>query len=151
VYSYIDTTSACRLSSCRRRPNPYEIPFENGARQTGLARHTSVPYHALMFEFVETPFFTKALTHYLSDDEYAELQGFLTQHPEAGDIVRGSGGVRKLRWGVRGRGKRGGLRVIYYLHRARSEIWLITLYGKNVRENIPAHVLKRMKEAIEDG
>jgi hypothetical protein len=41
--------------------------------------------------------------------------------------------------------------VIYYLHRARSEIWLITLYGKNVRENIPAHVLKRMKEAIEDG
>jgi len=117
----------------------------------GLARHTSMPYHALMFEFVETPFFTKALTHYLSDDEYAELQGFLTQHPEAGDIVRGSGGVRKLRWGVRGRGKRGGLRVIYYLHRARSEIWLITLYGKNVRENIPAHVLKRMKEAIEDG
>lgn len=104
-----------------------------------------------MVEFAETPFFTKALAQYLSDDEYAELQGFLIQHPEAGDIVRGSGGVRKLRWGVRGRGKRGGLRVIYYLRRANNEIWMITLYGKNVRENIPAHVLKRMKETIEDG
>ncbi len=72
-----------------------------------------MPYYVLMFEFVETPFFTKALAHYLSDDEYAELQEFLTQHPEAGDIVRGSGGVRKLRWGVRGRGKRGGLWMSY--------------------------------------
>ena len=110
-----------------------------------------MPYHAPVFEFIETPFFTKALVHYLSDDEYAELQGFLTQHPEAGDVVRGSGGVRKLRWGVRGRGKRGGLRVIYYLHPARGKIWLITLYGKNVRETIPGHVLKRMKEALENG
>jgi hypothetical protein len=110
-----------------------------------------VPYHTLVFEFIETPFFTKALAHYLSDDEYAELQGFLTQHPEVGDLVRGSGGVRKLRWGIRGRGKRGGLRVIYYLRRTRGEIWLITLYGKNVRETIPAHVLKRIKEALENG
>jgi len=124
---------------------------KDSARQTGLVGYTSLPYHARRFEFVETPFFTKALTHYLSDDEYAEIQGFLTQHPEAGDIVRGSGGVRKLRWGIRGRGKRGGLRVIYYLHRANNEIWMITLYGKSVQENIPAHMLKRMKEALEDG
>lgn len=110
-----------------------------------------MPYHASVFEFIETPFFTKVLVHYLSDDEYAELQGFLIQHPEAGDIVRGSGGVRKLRWSVRGRGKRGGLRVIYYLRYAQGEIWMITLYGKNVRETIPAHALKRMKETLENG
>ena len=103
-----------------------------------------------MFEFIETPFFTKALEHYLDDDEYAKLQLHLIEHPEAGSIVPGSGGVRKLRWAVAGRGKRGGLRVIYYLRSARSEIWMLTLYGKNVREDVPAHLLKQMKETIDD-
>ena len=104
-----------------------------------------------MFEFIETPLFTKALERYLDDDEYAELQHYLNEHPETGVVVPGSGGVRKLRWAVSGRGKRGGLRVIYYLRRTRSEIWLLTLYGKNVREDIPAHLLRQMKEAIDDG
>ena len=103
-----------------------------------------------MFEFVETPFFTKTLEHYLDDDEYAKLQQHLNEHPEAGAVVPGSGGVRKLRWAVAGRGKRGGLRVIYYLRGARGEIWMLTLYGKNVREDIPAHLLKQMKETIDD-
>ena len=103
-----------------------------------------------MFEFIETPFFTKALERYLDDDEYAELQRHLNEHPEAGVVVPGSGGVRKLRWSASGRGKRGGLRVIYFLRRARSEVWMLTLYGKSVRENIPAHLLRQMKEAIDD-
>jgi mRNA-degrading endonuclease RelE of RelBE toxin-antitoxin system len=103
-----------------------------------------------MFEFIETPFFTKALGRYLSDDEYARLQGHLNQHPETGALVPGSGGVRKMRWGASGRGKRGGVRVIYYLRKTRTEIWMLTIYGKNVLENIPAHVLKRMKEEIDD-
>lgn len=103
-----------------------------------------------MFEFIETSFVTRALEHYLDDDEYARLQKHLNAQPEAGDVVPGSGGVRKLRWAVAGRGKRGGLRVIYYLRSARGEIWMLTLYGKNVRENIPAHLLKQMKEVIED-
>jgi len=71
-------------------------------------------------------------------------------HPETGSLVPGSGGVRKLRWALAGRGKRGGLRVIYYLRGAHGEIWMLTLYAKNVRENIPAHLLKQMKEAIDD-
>jgi len=75
-----------------------------------------------MFEFIETPFFTKALEHYLDDDEYARLQHHLNEHPEAGAVVPGSGGVRKLRWAVAGRGKRGGLRVIYYLRSARRDL-----------------------------
>lgn len=103
-----------------------------------------------MFEFIETPFFTKALSRYLEDEEYAKLQNFLNGQPEAGIIVSGSGGVRKLRWGSEGRGKRGGLRVIYYLRSARGELWMLTIYGKNVRENIPAHILKKMKENIDD-
>ncbi len=103
-----------------------------------------------MFEFIETPFFTKALSHYLEDDEYAKLQNHLNEQPEAGVIVPGSGGVRKLRWGSEGRGKRGGLRVIYYLRSARGELWMLTIYGKNVREDIPAHSLRQMKENIDD-
>ena len=103
-----------------------------------------------MFEFIETPFFTKALSRYLEDDEYAKLQNYLNEQPDAGVIVPGSGGVRKLRWGSEGRGKRGGLRVIYYLRSARGELWMLTIYGKNVRENIPAHILKQMKEDIDD-
>ena len=103
-----------------------------------------------MFAFIETPFFTKTLSHYLEDDEYAKLQNYLNGQPEAGALVPGSGGVRKLRWGSEGRGKRGGLRVIYYLRSARGEIWMLTIYGKNVRENIPAHILKQMKEDIGD-
>jgi hypothetical protein len=103
-----------------------------------------------MFEFIETPFFTKALDRYLDDDEYGALQNHLNKYPDAGQIVPGSGGVRKLRWTAEGRGKQGGLRVIYYLRLGRGQIWMLTLYGKNVRENIPAHILKSLKEAIDD-
>jgi mRNA-degrading endonuclease RelE of RelBE toxin-antitoxin system len=103
-----------------------------------------------MFEFIETPLFTKILPRYLDDDDYAKLQNALNAQPEAGDLVPGSGGVRKMRWGAQGRGKRGGLRVIYYFRTARGQIWMLTLYAKNVRESIPAHVLKELKETIDD-
>ncbi len=103
-----------------------------------------------VYEFIETPFFTKALDRYLDDDEYRELQAYLDKHPDSGKVVPGSGGVRKLRWVAEGRGKRGGLRIIYYLRLSRGQIWMLTLYSKNVREDIPANVLKAMKEAIED-
>jgi mRNA-degrading endonuclease RelE of RelBE toxin-antitoxin system len=103
-----------------------------------------------MFQFIETPLFRRMSERFLDDDEYGKLQHELNEHPESGAVVPGSGGVRKMRWATEGRGKRGGLRVIYYLRRKRDEIWMLTVYGKNVRENIPAHVLKQMKEAIED-
>ena len=103
-----------------------------------------------MFEFIETPLFTKILEQYLEDDDYADLQNFLNERPEAGDIVPGSGGVRKLRWAGQGKGKRGGLRVIYYLRSKQEQIWMLTLYRKNVKETIPGHVLKQMKEAIDN-
>jgi len=75
-----------------------------------------------MISFVETKLFTRLVHEYLSDDEYSKLQQALLSDPEAGAVIRGSGGVRKLRWGIAGRGKRGGIRVIYFcaLSRARS-------------------------------
>ena len=103
-----------------------------------------------MFEFIETPLFTKIVEKYLSDDEYSELQKFLNNDPEAGKLVKGSGGVRKLRWAIQGQGKRGGLRIIYYFRGSQGQIWLLTLYSKNMKETIPAHILKKIKEAIEN-
>lgn len=99
--------------------------------------------------FVEAKLFTELVLDYLSDDEYAAMQQFLVVNPEAGDVIPGSGGVRKLRWGVAGRGKRGGLRVIYFLRRRNEEVWMLTLYAKNVADNIPAKVLKKIKEEID--
>jgi hypothetical protein len=103
-----------------------------------------------MFSFIETKLFTRLVQGYLSEAEYVELQNFLIEHPEAGDIVPGSGGVRKLRWRAKGRGKRGGYRVLYYARLAQGQIWMLTMYPKNVAENIPAHLLRQIRKEIDD-
>ena len=102
-----------------------------------------------MLTFIETVQFTRLADKYLPDDQLARLQQHLSENPEAGDIIRDSGGVRKLRWGAAGRGKRGGLRIIYYLRSKQGEIWLLTLYAKNVAESISGQTLKMIKEQID--
>ncbi|MCX7016566.1 MAG: transcriptional regulator [Candidatus Sumerlaeota bacterium] len=102
-----------------------------------------------MFTFIESAAFERVLGVYLDDDEYAELQLFMMEHPEAGDVVRGSGGVRKLRWRSRGKGKRGGVRVIYFVRYRPDEFWMLTLYAKARQENVPGHILRQLKEAFE--
>ena len=101
--------------------------------------------------FIETTLFTKLIYNYLTEEGYAALQYMLAIHPEAGEVVPRSGGVRKLRWGISGRGKHGGLRVIYYWKAHEDEIWLLTLYAKNEASTIPAHILKRIAEEIKNG
>jgi len=103
-----------------------------------------------MFSFIETKLFTRLVQEYLSEEEYAKLQGFLIHNPGAGDIVPGSGGLRKLRWGGKGRGKRGGFRVIYYARTAQGQIWMLTIYPKSVTGTIPAHTLRQIRKEIED-
>jgi hypothetical protein len=103
-----------------------------------------------MLVFVETPLFSRLVSDYLPDDSYAELQASLNEDPERGKIIRGTGGVRKLRWASAGRGKSGGLRIIYYFKKANGEIWMLTLYAKTEHESIPAHILKQIREEIED-
>lgn len=100
--------------------------------------------------FIETSFFTKLLPQYLSDDEYSALQSYLLQKPDAGDIVKRSGGIRKVRWAFAGKGKSGGVRIIYYWKKSEHEIWMLTLYSKSERATIAAHVLKQIAQAIDN-
>jgi hypothetical protein len=103
-----------------------------------------------MYTFVETKLFTRLIDEYLSDDEFAALQLSLAVNPEAGDVIKGTGGVRKFRWAAKGQGKSGGIRVIYYLRLQNGQIWLLTAYAKNVRGSISAPVLKKIKEQLND-
>ena len=101
--------------------------------------------------FIESSIFERVLPVYLDDDEYAELQQYLIQNPEAGEVVPGSVGVRKLRWARRGAGKRGGLRIIYFVRYRPNELWMLTLDAKARRGNVPAYILKELVEAFRDG
>jgi mRNA-degrading endonuclease RelE of RelBE toxin-antitoxin system len=103
-----------------------------------------------MFAFIETVLFTKLVKEYLSDEEYGQLQRALILDPEAGAVIKGSGGVRKIRWAGKGRGKRGGFRVIYFIRRSNEVIWMLTMYPKNVKDSIPGNVLKQIREEIEN-
>ncbi len=105
------------------------------------------PHVRLVFK--ETSFFTRQVTELLGDDELNNLQWFLMADPEKGDLIRGSGGLRKLRWGGTGRGKRGGLRVIYYWHVPGSTILMLLAYPKNEQDNLSPAQLKFLKSIIE--
>jgi mRNA-degrading endonuclease RelE of RelBE toxin-antitoxin system len=104
-----------------------------------------------MLSFIETRLFTRLVVAYLNDDEYRALQEELARNPDAGPVVPGSGGVRKIRLAAQGRRKRGGYRVIYNVKRRHGVIWMLTMYPKNVVDDIPAHVLRQIRKEIDDG
>lgn len=103
------------------------------------------------YEFIETSAFSAYLPDYLSDEEYTALQEHLCETPEAGDLVRGSGGVRKLRWARAGSGKSGGVRICYYARTRRGQILMLVIYAKSTRDSLSSHVLKALREELEDG
>jgi hypothetical protein len=104
----------------------------------------------MRYEFIESPVFSAYVTDYLDDNDYAALQAFLCEHPDAGDLVRGSGGVRKVRWARPGAGKSGGVRVCYYVRTRAGQILMLVIYAKNVRASIPGHVLAQLREEFDD-
>lgn len=99
--------------------------------------------------FKETSFFSRQARELLPDDELNAMQWMLMASPECGDLIRGSGGLRKLRWAGSGRGKRGGLRIIYYWHASDSIILLLLAYPKNEQENLSPSQLKLLRAIIE--
>ncbi len=99
-------------------------------------------------EFIEAPYFSRKVGNYLSDDEYAALQWSLAFRPNSGPVIPGSGGLRKLRWGIKGQGKRSGIRIIYYWKKSDHEIWLLAIYAKNEITDLSHEVLRRLKKEI---
>ncbi|MBM3143953.1 MAG: hypothetical protein FJ010_03075 [Chloroflexi bacterium] len=98
---------------------------------------------------IETSVFTRQIQRLLTDDEYRQLQEALVNRPDTGAIIPGSGGLRKVRWYLRGRGKRGGVRVIYYWAIRAEQILMLLVYAKGAQENLTPDQLKILKRIIE--
>ncbi len=101
----------------------------------------------LHVEFIETPIFTKQITDLLDDADYGQLQVTLAIQPNSGDVIRGGGGLRKIRWSAQGRGKRGGIRVIYYKIEE-DQIYMLFAYPKNKQEDLTSEQLKVLRTLI---
>ena len=114
--------------------------------------HTQLAYtFKVKLVFLEAPPFTRLLRDYLTDESYRELQRTLMENPEMGDVMPGTGGFRKVRWEDtrRGKGKQGGLRVIYYYLSADHQIWLFTLYDKDEAADLTTREKGVLKKAIQ--
>ncbi len=103
-------------------------------------------------EFVETSVFTKLIQRLLGEDEYADFQVMLACNPQAGRLIPGGGGLRKSRWShtQRGKGKRGGIRIIYYVH-SKDRLYMIYVYDKDRQEDLTNKQLKILREYVKAG
>ena len=100
--------------------------------------------------FIETPIFTRELCKFLQDEEYRALQLALLFRPTQGDIITGSGGLRKIRWGAKGKGKRGGCRIIYYWDRNKETFYMLLAYPKNVQEDLTPEQQKILSKLVRE-
>ncbi len=98
---------------------------------------------------VETSVFTRRVQALLPDDDYRQLQVALAHRPQAGAVIPGSGGLRKIRWSTHERGKRGGVRVIYYWAVKQERVLMLMIYGKNERTDLTADQLKTLRQIVE--
>ena len=101
-------------------------------------------------EFIETPTFTRMLTALLTDDDYRGLQNELMEDPESGDIIKGGGGIRKLRYAAQGRGKSGGVRVIYYWVKDNHQIYMLVVYPKSKKDNLTDKETAILREFVKE-
>lgn len=101
-----------------------------------------------MLTVIESPLFSKLWPDYWSEEERGAFAAFMANSPESGAVIPGSGGCRKIRWARAGAGKRGGVRVIYTTRLARSALVLLVIYATSAREDIPAHVLRKIAEEM---
>lgn len=102
-----------------------------------------------MLTVVETLLFQRQWPLYWSEDERGAFAAYIAEHPSAGAVVPGSGGIRKVRWGRAGSGKSSGVRVIYFTNTEQGEIVLLTLYAKSKTDNLTGPKLKEIRRALE--
>ena len=100
--------------------------------------------------FIETPVFTKELKNLLKDEEYRALQLALLFRPEQGALIPGSGGLRKLRWSQKGKGKRGGYRVIYYWDEKQETFYMLLAYAKSKQEDLTPTQMKVLTKLVKE-
>ena len=103
-----------------------------------------------MLTVIETPLFERQWPVYWTEEERGSFAAYLAEHPDTGDVVPGSGGLRKVRWKRAGSGKSGGVRVIYFTRLTEGEIVLLTLYAKAKLDNLTGSQLKEIRRAIEE-
>ncbi len=103
-----------------------------------------------MFTFIQTELFARLFGEIFGEEDLLTLEQPLLANPDEGPVVLRSGGVRKMRWGAPGRGKRGGVQIIYYVKVRQEQVWLLTMYPKNETDSIPGHVLRQIKDEPDD-
>ena len=103
-----------------------------------------------LYSFRETKKFSENLSELMSDEDYAELQWELIIRPEGGKIIKGSGGIRKMRWSAKGRGKRGGIPIIYYLATGKGEIFMLDIYAKSEKEDLSQFAVKALRNLVRE-
>jgi hypothetical protein len=101
-----------------------------------------------MLTIIETPLFSKLWPAYWSEDERGAFAAFIAEYPDEGDVVVGSGGVRKVRWSRAGSGKSGGVRVVYFVRNELGELVLLFMYAKSKLDTLKASTLKEMRDAV---
>ncbi len=110
---------------------------------------TGVESHELL-EFIETPVFTRKVQQLLSDDEYAQLQRELIANPARGDLIQGSGGLRKIRFAQKGRGKSGGVRCIHYWYSDAGQMFMLLIYPKSMKDDLSAQELAILRKLVKE-
>jgi len=100
--------------------------------------------------FVETKIFEKLRPDYLNDESYHNFQSILMETPKSGSVIQGTGGIRKIRWATKGKGKRSGVRIIYYWLDKKERFYLLTLYAKNEVTDLTTKEKRTLKHFVEE-
>ena len=112
--------------------------------------HTPLADKIKHMEFIETPTFTRLVTQLLTDDEYRQMQNALVEDPERGDLIKGGGGIRKLRHAVQGRGKSGGVRAIYYWLKDDHQMYMLVVYPKSKKDDLTDKEVAILHELVKE-